>query len=171
MTEKEWLECSEPWPLLDELRHRARSRKSRLFAHACCQRILRLFQDKRLNRLLAMLEQFADGVISESVMETSIRDAMNVERDPEEATAPWEAYVALTSACADDAYDFTMSVNASGTQSERKRLPLNHRFGIRCKLFRASALPNSQNNAASCATSSAIPSAPSRLTPGGSHRP
>jgi hypothetical protein len=37
MTEQEWLECTDPTPMLEFLRERTSDRKLRLFACACCQ--------------------------------------------------------------------------------------------------------------------------------------
>src|SRR5262245_53412189 len=62
MTEQEWLQATEPKPMLEYLRGRASQRKLRLFAVACCRRVERLFGDKRTRRAVEISEQYADGM-------------------------------------------------------------------------------------------------------------
>jgi hypothetical protein len=64
MTEAEWMECTNPTPMLEYLRRKASERKLRLFAVACCRRIW----DKVPNHdqpAVEMAEQFADGTTTE----------------------------------------------------------------------------------------------------------
>jgi hypothetical protein len=66
MTEAEWLASADPRPMLDLLRGRAEGRKLRLFAVACCRRVMPLLVsrwpavDERLRRALAACEQEAE---------------------------------------------------------------------------------------------------------------
>ena len=67
MTEKEWLVSSEPHKMLEFLQGKASDRKMRLFACACCRRIVTLLlnNDVRQSCLTALAhsEAFADGLI------------------------------------------------------------------------------------------------------------
>ena len=65
MTEDEWLECTDPAPMLDFLRGKATDRKLRLFACACCRRIWHFMTDMRSREAVAGTELFADGQINE----------------------------------------------------------------------------------------------------------
>jgi hypothetical protein len=61
MTEVEWLTCSDPDPMLDDLRERTSQRKLRLFAAACCRRIWHLLDSPLSRRPVEVAEDFADG--------------------------------------------------------------------------------------------------------------
>lgn len=62
MTESEWMMCADPYPMLMFLRGQASERKLRLFAVACCQRLLRKVQlHPWYSYGLAVTADFADG--------------------------------------------------------------------------------------------------------------
>jgi hypothetical protein len=65
MNEAEWMECTDPTPMLDFLRAREmeNEKKLRRFALACCYRTWRLMPDDG-KQLLEMMEQFAEGNIA-----------------------------------------------------------------------------------------------------------
>jgi hypothetical protein len=67
MTEQEWLECTDPTPmleflLLEFLRGKASERKLRLFTCGCCRPIWGLLTDVRWQEAVETVEQYADGV-------------------------------------------------------------------------------------------------------------
>jgi len=67
MTEQEWLECTDPTPMLEFLRGKASERKLRLFACACCRSIWHHFHDE-WRRFVEIAELFADGKVDCSML-------------------------------------------------------------------------------------------------------
>lgn len=61
MTEREWLECAEPLPMLAYLDGQVSRRKLQLFAVACCRSLWDLLGDERSRQLVQAVEAFADG--------------------------------------------------------------------------------------------------------------
>ena len=61
MTEGEWLECTDPTPMLEFLRERASERKLRLFSCACCRTVWDMLADERSRRGLEAAECHADN--------------------------------------------------------------------------------------------------------------
>jgi hypothetical protein len=68
MNEQEWLDCTDPMPMLEFLQDKVSDRKLRLFAVACCRSVWHLL-NKRGRRAVAMAESFADGMITASALE------------------------------------------------------------------------------------------------------
>jgi hypothetical protein len=62
MTEAEWLACTDPTPMLAFLRGKASDRKLRLFACACCRRIVHLSRFKACRNGVEVAERYADGL-------------------------------------------------------------------------------------------------------------
>ena len=60
MTESEWLECTNPTPMLEFLRGKASDRKLRLFASACCRRIWSASKRKGSRNAVEVCETYAD---------------------------------------------------------------------------------------------------------------
>src|SRR5437870_994277 len=75
MTEQEWLACPDPTPMLDFLRDKASDRKLRLFAVACCCRILRLLTDQRSVNSLLVADRYLDGAASLDELRGAALDA------------------------------------------------------------------------------------------------
>jgi hypothetical protein len=68
MTEREWLECTDPQKVLDFLRSKASDRKLRLFACAYCRCIWHLLSDLRSRKAVDAMERYADGLADEAVL-------------------------------------------------------------------------------------------------------
>jgi hypothetical protein len=112
MTEAEWLECTDPWPMMAFIRDKISKRKLCLFALACCERIPRVVSDPVASRILNVVALFADGIEGEwqrGLQEECARahwleahDQFRAESDNSEETfAAWDAVLATISMRAD----------------------------------------------------------------------
>ena len=70
MTEAEWLACTDPGSIVEWLRASGRSsdRKLRLFATACCRRLLPLVREGRAQEWVEVIEEYADGRASKAAL-------------------------------------------------------------------------------------------------------
>jgi hypothetical protein len=96
VTEREWLECGDPGPMLQFLRGKASDRKLRLFAWACCSRVRHLLSDRYNRKALSVAQRYADGDVSEEKLGFAWGDARRAaqvayrrERETAEASAMW----------------------------------------------------------------------------------
>src|SRR4051812_21857562 len=62
MTEDEWLDSTDPTPMLEFLQGKVSERKLRLFAVACCRRAWHLLPAEDCRQLVDVAEQYADGL-------------------------------------------------------------------------------------------------------------
>ena len=65
MDEQEWLECTEPTPMVEFLGSKASERKSRLLACAYCRRAWGILRDIRSKEANEVAERYADGQAGE----------------------------------------------------------------------------------------------------------
>lgn len=63
LTRNDWLQCSDPGPMLDFLRGKASERKFRLFACACYRHHWELMTERRDRHVIKLAELYADGAI------------------------------------------------------------------------------------------------------------
>src|SRR5262245_7747223 len=77
MTEAEWLECTDPMPMLGGLleRRRLSNRWKQLFACACCRRSWPLLTDPRSRKAVETAERFCDGLGSLMELQVAAQEA------------------------------------------------------------------------------------------------
>lgn len=71
MTESEWLAGNDALPLWDFVRARIGDRKGRLFAAACCRRVLPVLQEGRYGMHVETCERYADGLATAEELESA----------------------------------------------------------------------------------------------------
>src|SRR4051812_37466864 len=64
MTESEWLDCTNPTPMLEFLGGKASDRKLRLFGVACCRRLWRLMGEPIAPKMVDVAEEFSEGKVT-----------------------------------------------------------------------------------------------------------
>jgi hypothetical protein len=74
MTESEWLTCINPQRMLEFLGAHPSTRKKRLFAVACCRRVLQWMPDRRSRRAVATAAALIEGQV-DPLREQAIRRA------------------------------------------------------------------------------------------------
>jgi hypothetical protein len=74
MNEREWLASADPAAMLEAVGGRARERKLRLFAVACCRRLSHHSRNRSQRDLLEVVEGYADG----RVEAVGLRKALNL---------------------------------------------------------------------------------------------
>jgi hypothetical protein len=60
MTEQDWLQATDPRPMLEFLRGKVSVRKLRLFAVACCRQNIHLFNTESIHRAIEVAERYLD---------------------------------------------------------------------------------------------------------------
>lgn len=103
MTEVEWIECTDPSPMLECLRGRASDRKLRLIACGCCRTACRLLAHPSSLEALLASEEYADGRADEEDMKRARRAAAGVARGDVRKWTPakWASDAAACAASVD----------------------------------------------------------------------
>jgi hypothetical protein len=75
LTEKDWLENTQPEKMLDRLGKDYSTRKLRLFACACARQLWHLLADERSRGCILVAERHADGLADDEELATASRNA------------------------------------------------------------------------------------------------
>src|SRR4051794_3858496 len=86
MNEREWLDGTDPHPMLEFLAEKACDRKLRLLACACCRRIWGLLTDEQTRKKVEVAERYADGRATEEERIAAYLERLRV--------SEWEATLA-----------------------------------------------------------------------------
>jgi hypothetical protein len=97
-----WSTCLDPERMLQCLKGKASTRKFRLFAVGCCQRIRHLLIDPRLHQALEAAVLFADDLLTFEVYQARLKEifeALHADRESVRLAA-WAADLAVGGRCA-----------------------------------------------------------------------
>jgi hypothetical protein len=116
MTEHDWLQATDPWPMLEYLHGKASDRKLRLFAVACCWRIWPLLANEPSRAAVEVAERYADATASEQELSTAA-----VVMRPDASFDPYDAIRAAEAAVWLDPHSAShFSALAAACDSEKK---------------------------------------------------
>jgi len=99
MTEAQWLESADPFPMLQWVWSRLSDRRGRLLACAACRHIDHLLTDPRTTDALDVAERFADGAATPDELEAAHQGAAQAQH-AQRRKALLFAYAAVMSASA-----------------------------------------------------------------------
>ncbi len=100
MTEAEWPAFADPGPMLRHLTGKISERKLRLFACGCSRRLLPLLRDPRLEEVLLLAEQLAEGMASAKERLLVLVDAIQTEATATPpATAAYQGIMGFLLVC------------------------------------------------------------------------
>jgi hypothetical protein len=120
--EAAWLTATDPTPMLAFLRNaeKARGRKLRLFAAACCRRIWYLLGDERSRRAVEVAERLADGAAEQPEADEAWHHAEEVYEADDYVGAAYAAasYLLLGDALATGAAAAEAVYDAADTDAE-----------------------------------------------------
>ena len=77
MTESEWLECTDPMPMLEFLQGKASDRKLRLFACACCRTVWDAIPLGDFRSSVLTAERYSEGLATTQELESALAGAEN----------------------------------------------------------------------------------------------
>src|SRR5690348_8031257 len=75
MTETQWLQSADPFPILQWIWSRLSDRQGRLLACAACRQISHLLKDPRTTNALDVAERFADDAATPDELEAAHKGA------------------------------------------------------------------------------------------------
>ena len=130
MTDAEWLECTDPTPMLKFFRKKVPDRKVRLFGCACCRRVWHQLVDDRSKRAVEVAELLVDGLVTMKELDQAKKDAMAAYDVDHPAGAIYAARAATNTVAPfpDSAYMSRYAlIAAEDKEAERK----HHSFLIR----------------------------------------
>jgi len=110
MTEDEWLNATDPEPMLEWLWNKPGNRKMRLFAAACCRQVWNRINHPTGRQAVELVEQFAEGKITAEELANA--------RQRHRSSGAWRvqknAANAVSEACAIGSMDTAALVSAAG---------------------------------------------------------
>ena len=147
MTGSEWLNCRDPWLMLEFLKSRASRRKFLLVGVACCRRARCLSDDRRLHRVIEVAEQCAVGWSEGSDLEAAMEPVSSMWGElPSRLDGPWSPSTFMTAAVrhvSGNGAGYAASFAARGLAtlvdvegSDRWSVAVSQEQAVQCELIR-----------------------------------
>ena len=131
MTEAQWLESADPFPILQWVWPQLSDRRGRLLACAACRQISHLLKDPRTTEALDVAERFADGAATADELDAAHKQA-NKAQNAQRRKALLFAYAAVKSASAawqDRRFGLGLTIGALTGAVQGKVLEAEPRLG------------------------------------------